>query len=391
MQLARYSRRGRPWRFLVFGVLLFLCCTASAQEWNWSSELVDVSGTFSALAVDPYGNVHIGYLSPDGGGTKYGFRSADTGRWFTMFVDKNNGPVNLALDSHQQPHLCYLSFQTLKYAFWDRNKGWQVQEIGPNSGERDYLCGIAVGPDGAPHVTWYQLTYFADAYYVHIRHAVLKDGAWRARTLDYGYETGKWNSVQVDAKGDVHVSYSAYKDGALRYARSNPDGSSWKVLTIEDDKSGHNVGATPGMGNSMVLNKNGNANFSYRDESTLRYAWPEGDHWRIDIVDTSANPFANQSWINQRTSLALDANGYPHIAYETDGVLKHAWWDGSRWHIQAMGIAGGDHRYASIAISKDNTIYIAYSAPEDRSLRVLVGKPAQPKPVATKSVIKPGK
>jgi len=129
------------------------------------------------------------------------------------------------------------------------------------------------------------------------------------------------------------------------------------------------------MGNSMVLDKNGNPNFSYRDETTLRYAWPEGDHWRVDVVDPNANPFGNLSWINQRTALALDANGNPHIAYETDGALKHAYWDGTKWHVQPMGIGGAKHRYPSIVISRDNVIYIGYSNPDDGSLRVLIGTP----------------
>src|SRR6185312_4133207 len=377
--LARHIRTISRFPFRLLCVAVVLLCAARAQEWNWTSETVDNSGTFSALALDTDGNLHIGYLSPDGGGTKYGFRSADTGRWFTMLVDKNNGPVNLALDSKQRPHLCYLAYQTLKYAAFDKNNGWQIQEIGPKSGERDYTCGIAIGADDTPHLTWYQLTYFSDAYYVHLRHAVLKDGKWLARTVDFGFETGKWNCLRIDPRGGLEVSYSAFKDGALRYAKSDAMGSSWKVMTIEDGKSGRHVGATPGMGNSMVLDKNGNPNFSYRDETTVRYAWPEGDHWRIDVVDPNANPFGNLSWINQRTALALDANGYPHVAYETDGALKHAYWDGTRWHVQPMGIGGAKHRYPSIVISRDNIIYIGYSNPDDGSLRVLVGTPRSSK------------
>lgn len=373
--------RWLTWKYrnilLMLGMLMHLSSMAHPQTYTWTTETVEQDGgTFNSMAIDNEGNVHMGYLSPDNGGTKYAFRSTDTGRWFTMLVDKSSGPVNIALDSHQQPHLCYLAFQTLKYASLDRKKKWQAQEIGPNSGERDYTCGIAIDVDDAPHVTWYQLTYFGDAYYVHIRHAVLKDGAWRARTVDSGFETGKWNTIRVDQKGVLHTSYSAFKDGALRYARSDSDGASWRVTTVEDGRSGHNVGgATPGMGNSMVLDKNGKPNFSYRDETTLRYAWPDGDHWRIDVVDPGVNPFGNLSWINQSTSLALDARGYPHIVYETDGSLKHAWWDGTKWRVQPMGIAGAGHRYGSIAISKENVIYIGYSSPDDHSLKVLVGHP----------------
>lgn len=381
MHWGRYTRRGGLWRFLVLGVLLTLYCAASAQEWSWSVETIDPNGgTFNGVAIDNEGNVHVGYLSPDGGGTKYAFRPAKTGRWFNMLVDKNNGSVNIALDREGRPQLCYFPYQTLKYARWDGSR-WEIQEIAPGSGERDYLCGIAVGPDDVPHVTWYQVKDYSDQLYAHLRHAALKDGVWRARTLDYGFSTGKWSCVRVDAKGEVYISYSAFGDGAFRYAHEDTKGN-WSTTTIEDGRSGRKTTTTPGMGNSMVLDKNGRPNFSYRDENSLRYAWPEGDHWRIDVVDPNVNPSGSMDWISQRTSLALDADGRPHIAYETDGALKHAWWDGTRWRIQALGIAGPQHRYPALAISKGNVMYITYSDPQDGSFKVLVARPVQSQPAA---------
>ncbi|MGE5324948.1 MAG: hypothetical protein ACM3SW_18925 [Actinomycetota bacterium] len=374
MHLARYTKRVFPWRLLLPGVLLVLCCAASAQQWSWSVETIDPNGgTFSGLAIDNEGNVHVGYMSPDGGGTKYAFRSAATGRWFNMLVDKSNGSVNIALDHEGRPQLCYFRYQALKYARWDGSR-WQIQEIAPGSGERDFLCGIAVGADDVPHVTWYQVKDYSDQLYAHVRYAALKDGVWRARTLDYGFSTGKWSCVRVDDKGEVHISYSAFADRALRYAHEDAKGK-WSIQTIEDGKLGRKTTTTPGMGNSMVLDKNGRPNFSYRDETTLRYAWPEGDHWRIDVVDPNVNPSGSMDWISQRTSLALDANGRPHIAYETDGALKHAWWDGTQWRIQSLGIAGPQHRYPALAISKDNVMYITYSDPQDGALKILIARP----------------
>jgi hypothetical protein len=361
---------------LIAGMLICLTATAHSQTWTWTTETVDQDGgTFNSMAIDNEGNVHMGYLSPDGGGTKYGFRSATTGHWDTMVVDKNNGFVSLALDSKQRPHLCYLPYETLKYAYWNGTK-WQIQEIAPRSGNREFSCGVAVGPDNVPHVTWYQYTDTANQLYLHIRHAALKNGEWQAHTLDFARETGKWNSVRVDGEGRTYVSYSAFRDGAMRTAVGDPNGK-WVVKTVEDGKSGGNQGTTPGMGNSMVLDENGKEHFAYRDEHSLRYAWPEGDHWRIDVVDPSANPFDNASWVNQRTSLALDSSGWPHIAYETDGSLKHAWWDGKKWKVQAMGITGAQHRNPSLVISRDNVIYIAYTNPEDGSLKILVGTPVR--------------
>ena len=377
MDTPGHLRHRRRFAGLIASTLLFVSATAFSQTWNWTTELVDPDGgTFSSIAIDKDGNVHLGYLSPDGGGTKYAFRASNTGRWFTMLVDKNNGFVSLALDREQHPHLCYTGYETLRYAYFDGSK-WQTQEIAPRSGSREYSCGIAVGPDDVPHVTWYQYSDASGQLYLHIRHAALKNGAWQARTLDFDRETGKWNCVLIDSQGRTYVAYSAFREGAMRLATSTPSGP-WTVTTVEDGRTGRSNLTTPGMGNSMVLDQNGKPNLAYRDESTLRYAWPDGDHWRIDIVDPNANPLGNLDWIMQRTSLALDANGRPHIAYETEGSLKHAWWDGTKWRIQPMGITGQEHRSPSLAISRDNVIFIAYTDPDDGSLKVLIGKPSSP-------------
>ena len=384
MHPAGFRRCNRPYVLLVLGMLIHLSGVAYSQARMWTTETVDTDGgTFNSLALDTEGNVHIGYLSPEGGGTKYAFRSSATGRWFNMVVDKNNGFVSLALDSHQHPHLCYTPYETLKYARWDGNR-WQIQEIAPRSGSREFSCGVAVGPGDVPHVTWYQYGDAANQLYLHIRHAELKNGTWLAHTLDLGRETGKWNCVRVDSQGRTYVSYSAFREGAMRLAVSDPNGK-WTVMTVEDGRAGNNAGTTPGMGNSLVLDSNGKANLAYRDESTLRYAWPDGNHWRVDVVDPNANPLGNLDWINQRTSLALDTFGHPHIAYETDGALKHAWWDGTKWRIQPMGISGAQHRNPSLAISRDNVIFIGYTDPDDGSLKVLIGTPVQPQPAAAQT------
>jgi hypothetical protein len=378
---ARFVRR---YLFPLIALVCFSSVAAQSQGWTWTTETVDASGTFNALAVDSEGNVHAGYVSPDNGAVKYGFRSAATGKWFSLIVDKDDGFVNLALDSHERPHLCYFPLQTLKYASFDGSK-WHSQEIAPRSGEREFSCGIAIGPDDAPHVTWYQYRDAANELYLHVRHAVLKDGVWLARTLDYDRETGKWNCVRVDSQGRTYVSYSAFREGAFRMATGGLNGP-WVVTTIENGRMGRGGGTIPGMGNSMVLDKQGRPNFSYQDETTLRYAWPDGDHWRIDVVDPNSNPSGTISWVRIRTSLALDANGWPHIAYETDGSLKHAWWDGAKWHVQPMGISGPQLRYASLAISRDNVIYMGYSDPDDGSFKVLVGRPVQAAHTAEKDV-----
>lgn len=371
---------------LIVGMPVYSSSASSSQTSTWGVETVDrAGGTFNSMSVDPEGNVHMAYLSPEGNVTKYGFRSARSGQWFNIIVDGNNGFVSLALDSHQRPHLCYLPFQTLKYAHWDGSK-WQIEEIAPHSGARDFSCSISIDSKDTPHVTWYQYRDSEDQQALHIRHAVLQDGIWLARTLDYGRETGKWNTVRVDSQGSVYVGYSAFREGAFRYASSDSTGN-WTVHTVEDGRQGRGEGTTPGMGNSMIIDRNGKPNFCYRDETTLRYARPDGNGWRIDVVDAEANPSGLIGWAMLMTSVALDSSGRPHIVYEANGFMKHAWWDGAKWQIQSLGIHGRKVLYASLAISQNDAIYIGYSDPQDGSLKVLVGR-LQPEKAITDSASK---
>jgi hypothetical protein len=87
--------------------------------------------------------------------------------------------------------------------------------------------------------------------------------------------------------------------------------------------------------------------------------------------------------------LLFDSDGFPHIAYEDHGALKHAYFDGKEWNIDVVAPTGITlSRFSSMGIdAKRNILYLAYQDPLDGSLRVAIGrKSKQPQTVAgTKS------
>jgi len=374
-KLKRAARSsGRAGMVLFF--LLLLSGSLGAQSWSWTYEMIDLPSKFPSLAVDANSNLHISYADSSGA-LKYGFRSAGSTKWFNMVIDKQLGQftTRLTLDAQSNPHICYTP-GIIKYAQFD-GKQWRVQQIAKDSGEIGYTCSIAIAKDGTPHLTWYQLS-GPTPNYLHMRYAVLKDSAWLVRTLDFDNETGKWNSMALDAQGNPLLSYSAWVNGELRLAHWN--GKQWNFATVDSRARSHGE-YNIGEGNSLILGRDGEAHISFYSEKALKYAHQVGEDWKIDTVDQIT---WLGSWAHFRSSIVLDKHGFPHICYEDAGILKHASWDGKQWRVQVLARSGLDSlRYGSMAIDRDDTIYVAFRDPEDNTLKLATGRPPSEQQAAT--------
>jgi hypothetical protein len=367
-------RCGSPF-CLVFLLSLALPLLASGQTWKWTSETADVWAKFTSLAVDKEGNIHVGYAGDSGSVLKYAFRPAASGHWFIMALDKQlqDFATSIGLDAQGNPHLCYTP-RELKYAQWNGKK-WDIQQIAPGTGSVEYNCTVSIGSDGTSHVIWYHTRSADGANFLHLKYATLEDGVWMARTVDFDGEDGKWNSMVLDAKGYPQLLYSVFPRGELKYAVW--DGKDW-IIQLSARPSGT---ASAGMGNSLVLNAQGEPEFSYYETSVeygaasrgwLKFARRKGNSWASETVDTV---YQRGSWVGFRSSLVLDKQGFPHISYEDFGALKHAYWDGTRWQIQVVsGRAGEPYLYSSMAIDTENNLYISYRDPSDGSLKVAIGR-----------------
>lgn len=354
--------------FFAFLMMTLLCRSVDAQTWTWTFEKVDAEAKFSSIGVDAHGNLHVSYTDNSSHVVKYAFRAADSSRWFKLDIDRNlqNATTSLAMDSQGNPHICFPDRSTLKYAHWNGQQ-WLTQEIAPG-GTKEFTCSLIISADGTPYVTWYQTRSEDGSGYFHIRSAVLKDGAWQARTVDFDGEAGKWTSMALDNQGRPFISYSIFPTGELRLAHWN--GNKWETGFIDSlDSSPSKV--IRGMGNSLRIDPQGTLHVSYYGERELRYAVQEGDHWVIQKV---CDLTPRGSWVGYFSSLDLDSAGHPHISFEDGGALRHAYWDGKAWHLQTIVTAGSDsYRYSSLRVGADNTIYVSYRDSDDGSLKVAIG------------------
>lgn len=377
-QERRMSPRTNLKLWMALLVLLMCPAGAGAQTWRWTEESVDVSSTnFTSVAVDHEGNVHVAYAADGGSSLKYAFRAATSNRWFTMLLDNKlqEFATNLTLDPQGNPQICYTP-RELKYAHFD-GASWKIEPIALGEGSIEYNCSILVGSDGTPRVLWYQTRLANGDNYYHLKHAVLQHGVWTARTVDFDGEDGKWNSMVLDSQGKPHLAYSAFPSGVLR---SNYwSGTSWVPQTgiPPADKT-----LSAGMGNSMVLNTQNQLEVSYYEgpvefngshsQTSIKFARQNGAAWSVETVDSVVQ---RGGWVGYRSTLVLDKNGLPHICYEDGGALKHAYSDGTHWHIQVVVPRGAEpYLYSSMAIGQDDTLYISYRDATDGSLKVAIGR-----------------
>ncbi|MBI1296755.1 hypothetical protein GC175_17505 [bacterium] len=84
---------------------------------------------------------------------------------------------------------------------------------------------------------------------------------------------------------------------------------------------------------------------------------PGDRSWQSTILDV-------RGFVGQSADITLDADGHPHIAYNSDNVsigdLRYAWWDGFVWHVEVVDQGASTGEYPSIRIGIDGQPRIAY-------------------------------
>jgi hypothetical protein len=362
----------------VVGAMLLLACgpisTALAIEWEiesvddallWVRDMVSVAvgadGTpYIAHDVSPEGTIHFVFRDPAG--------------WTVEEVDgyySSGGGAAVALDADGVPCLTYgkgnPDFEPVLLTFARRTpSGWSRTPIDKMLYDtRIALCfradGMAVvvytaqdspcsmqyasqGADG----TWHIVTADPDSasgYDVsmvlddndepHICHWESVSGAAREA---YTYrEAGTWFShvlesvgscnvmgsgIGIDADGNVHMAWQVHQcasPGALKYAKKSASG--WSTTTIHSGFSNYSAGC------SLVVDRLGKPHVIYGTQgqlvggpSQLRYAHlNDAGSWVHELVDGDGD-------CGETNSVAIDANGYLHVAYYAgDGYSQNGW------------------------------------------------------------------
>ncbi len=283
---------------------------------TWHILVIDSDGEVGYdchLDLDNINKPHIAYCrwnSPNGYDLKYAYYNGSS--WDIDVVESANGIFDsaIAVDNSENSHVSYLSYDSLKYAFLN-GSNWQFNTIE----QWGRYTAIAVDSQNHPHIAYQQIE--VDVF----KYAYFNGSSWIIQTVDPMYASGQGDntSITTDTQNSPHISYQQDSIGQLRYAHRVS--GSW-VIEYPDTMQG-----STGNSTSICLDSLGNPHISHC--APLRYCSKVGGTWQVQQVDSSSSI--------QFTSLTLDSNNYPHIAYrDTNLGLKMAHWNGSSWDIETV-------------------------------------------------------
>lgn len=358
-------------------VLLLSSATACQVRGAWEVEVVDSgrgkdAGSFSALAIDRFGNFHLAYSNRAGTILRYAFRSKTGRRWDKTVIDTLGGSFeSLAVDSRGWAHIAYNSpkLPGLHYAHWD---GKQWQKVIVDSVKTNHQTSIQLDSQGYPHISYYREEYSDRHSAKSLKYAYFDGKTWYVQTVDHRPGTGSWNSLALDQKDRPQIAYSI-ATGFLGFAHLENSAWDHTLADVVDSKGKKSVDSD----SSLAMGADGQPQIAFVNVTarTINYAWREGTVWHQEVVDTLTTAGAEADRISLRTG----RDGRPHIVYFDSGVgaLKYATRnkdkkdgkaDKEEWHRETVDDNDAG-QYASLCLGENDQLYVSYYT-ADRELRI---------------------
>ena len=184
---------------------------------------------------------------------------------------------------------------------------------------------------------------------------------WTTDTASYVTSSGWDPTIGVDSNGTVRIVSSNLESDDIWL--SSYDGSTWTHKKIRDCDVCSNA--------DLVIDSNDNIHVAYYHSISgtgyLLYSMYNGNEW--------INNWSTSNVENDQISLALDANDQPHISYSREGYICNAallsYYDGSSWTTITLDdtstYIGCD---SSIAIDSNGFVHVAYRHEGNRDLLI---------------------
>jgi hypothetical protein len=246
----------------------------------------------------------------------------------------------------------------------------------------DYTS-VALDQLGRAHVAYFDQSRQALVY------AFQTQSGWRTELVDADGVEGWYASLALDSRGNARIAYYSVAAGALKYASRVGGAWSTQVVDGSSERVGHYC--------SLALDANDNPSISYYDAQnlSLRYASLVGGNWVTETVDGAGNAAETDQALNRAdrasnapavsqdvpnvghyTSLAVDRQGVPHIAYQdvTNADLKVAVKQGGEWATETVDSRDDVGEHTSLKLDAAGNMVVSYYDLQNGALKLATQK-----------------
>jgi len=273
--------------------------------------------SYVALVLDHDGEPHITqHIHTQGGELVH--HSRDDSAWTTEVVHDlgHDGWSSCpAIDSQNRLHVSTIDpaccsgeglgveYQWFDGTQWTHEKIGSEPDVGPWTG-----TSLALDAGDSPLI----------AYYDNVRRDLVlakkENGAWINETVDSNGDVGRYPAMRLDSNGEPAIAYFEYLSGTTGLVKiATHSETGWEYAIIDTLK---HVVFSPAPGRiSMRIDANDVCHISYCDDKALRYATFKEVILGVETILDFSQIESSLGW---ETSLALDSQNRPFIAYWTD-------------------------------------------------------------------------
>ncbi len=264
------------------------------------------------------------------------------------------GPLVVDVAGHPQPTALHLNqADTVYISFYiaeDDVVGYATKAPGATWQSYDVIVAEkAVFPVlGGDARGMLHLSYYSSASQS-LRYATNTSGSWNTKPVDAATSVVGL-SLAVDDKNAVHLSYmSTGPTAELKYA-TNASGS-WDLKPVHAIPS--YAGFSPQT--SLAVDANGHVHIAYDRPSTqeLSYTTNALGEWKPSSVNHKLST-------GTRPSLRVDGRSKAHISYQDNGSLMYATNASGSWQVYPVDAEARVGEFSSLGLDRSGNVHIAY-------------------------------
>ena len=344
-----------------FSDLAFSNVSNDGLNHQWAASNLDMSdqaGRWNAVSVDSNGHVHVVQIK-DG---NYEIRHSvhDGTGWNSVKINDCGNTycwdIHMVIDGNDDLHLAYTTYtnwvETLVYMNYD-GTAWTDQTV--SSSAHFGPVGIAVDSNNRPHIS-YALN-GADQCGNGLRLASYTGTGWSHSNVDSGSNRGCESAIVIDESDNIYIAYQDRSASKLKIATDKS--GSWDSYLVDTGSSPSQL--YPGYMTSMAMDDSGQFHIAHFDEKDddLRYSTgTPNSGWNTEILDSSGHT-------GRDPSIAVDAANLPHIVYHTwsGQNLKYATYDPgiSDWKISTIANNGDVGEGNSMFIDGNGIMHVPFN------------------------------